>query len=200
MREGKARRQIAAYGRELWDRRLVTGSSGNISIRLGKDRILCTPSGASLRNLEPADLVVTDLTGRPLDAQQRPTSELPLHLCAYRVRPSIRVVLHTHPTFCVVWSACGSVFPRDTVGARETLREVSFTPFHPAGSDALAQVCGAAFSQGVDNVLMERHGLSCIGANLEEAFLQSDLAEEAARIAYLRRMTGVPEGAVFGLS
>lgn len=200
MREGKARREIAAYGRELWERRLVTGSSGNISIRLGEDRILCTPSGASLRNLAPDDLVVTDLDGKPVDAQARPTSELPLHLCAYRVRPSIRVVLHTHPTFCVVWSGFGSVFPRNTVGARETLREVSFTAFHPAGSAELAKECGNAFAQGVDNVLMERHGLSCIAADLEEAFLQSDLAEEAARIAYLHRIAGVHEGAVSGLS
>lgn len=187
MRERRARTELVAYGRELWDRRLVMGSSGNISIRLEKDRILCTPSGASLRNLEPEDLVLTDLQGTPLDAAQRPTSELPLHLCAYRARNDIRVVLHSHPTYCVVCSKSGSVFPRDTVGARETLREVAFTPFRPAGSHELAELCAAAFAAGADNVLMEAHGLSCVGATLEDTFLQTDLAEEAARIAYLDR-------------
>lgn len=187
MSERKARRELAAYGRELWERRLVMGSSGNLSIRLDQDRVLCTPSAVSLRNLDPDDLVLTDLRGTPLDPGQRPTSELPLHLCAYRARDNVSVVVHSHPTYCVVWSTFGSVFPRDTVGARETLREVTFTPYLPAGSVELAELCAAAFAGGVDNVLMEKHGLSCVGATLEDAFLQTDLAEEAARIAYLRR-------------
>ncbi len=64
----------------------------------------------------------------------RPTSELPLHLAAYAARPEIRAVIHTHPTFCVVWSKTGAIFERDTVGARETLGEVAWTPYAPPGS------------------------------------------------------------------
>ena len=40
------------------------------------------------------------------------------------------------------------------------------------------------FAAGVDVVMMERHGLSVVSPNLDDAFLQTDLAEEAARIAY----------------
>lgn len=169
----------------------MTGSSGNLSFRLDEDRVVCTPSGVSLRNLHPRDLVITDLHGVPQDAAQRPTSELPLHLCAYRARPDVRAVIHSHPTFCVVWSKFGTVFARDTVGARETLRDVAFTPFRPAGSAALAQVCADAFAAGSDNVLMKAHGLSCIAATFEEAFVQTDLCEEAARIAWYSRVAGV---------
>lgn len=193
MGERRARQQIADYGRELWERRLVTGSSGNLSFRLDEDRVLCTPSGVSLRNLQPADLVVTDLRGRPREKRLRPTSELPLHLCAYRARADVRAVIHSHPTFCVVWSKTGTVFARDTVGARETLRDVVFTAFRPAGSAELAEVCGAAFAAGADNVLMEAHGLSCVAPSFEEAFVQTDLCEEAARIAWYSR-SGTKEG------
>jgi L-fuculose-phosphate aldolase len=190
MREKRARRELIAYGRELWDRRLITGSSGNLSIRLDENTIVVTPSGKSLRNLGQSDLVRCDLSGKPADPAQRPTSELPLHLAAYGARPSASIVVHTHPTFCVVWSKLRTVFPRDTVGARETLRDVGFTPYHPAGSAELARVVAAAFASGLDNVLMERHGLSCIGTSLEDAFLQTDLAEEAARLAYFSRIGG----------
>jgi len=188
MGEKRARRELVAYGRELWDRRLVMGSSGNLSIRLDEQTILATPSGQALRNLDQSDLVRCDLTGRPADPKQCPTSELPLHLAAYSARPSIGVVMHTHPTFCVVWSKMRTVFPRDTVGARETLRDVGFTPYRPAGSADLAHIVGAAFASGLDNVLMERHGLTCVSATLEDAFLQTDLAEEAARIACFERL------------
>ncbi|GAC1652048.1 MAG: class II aldolase/adducin family protein [Vulcanimicrobiaceae bacterium] len=188
MREKSARRDVVAYGRELWDRRLVMGSSGNLSVRVGEGKILTTPAGASLRNLNEEDLVLTDLAGSPWDPVQRPTSELPLHLAAYRVRASIEAVVHTHPTFCVLWSKSRVAFPRDTVGARETLRDIGITPYRAAGSPELAEVVSAAFASGLDNVLMERHGLSCVGASLEDAFLQTDLAEEAARIAYFSKL------------
>ena len=85
---------------------------------------------------------------------------------------------------CVVWSKTGALFPRDTVGASETLRACAWTPYFRNGSEELAQVCAEQFARGVDVVMMERHGLSVVSDSLEDAFLQTDLAEEAARIAY----------------
>jgi ribulose-5-phosphate 4-epimerase/fuculose-1-phosphate aldolase len=71
------------------------------------------------------------------------------------------------------------------VGARETLGNVAWTAYRPAGSQELADLCGDAFTRGFDVVLMERHGLSAIGTALENAFMLVDQAEEAARVAYL---------------
>ena len=190
MDEANARAAIVCYGQRLWDRRLVTGSSGNISVRLDDGDLIVTPSGGALAYLTPEDLVRVDPHGLPRDRSQRPTSELPLHLAAYRERPAIRCVIHTHPTFCVVWSRTGSVFPRDTVGASETLGSVAWTAFRPNGSRALAELCALEFARGIDTVIMERHGLSSIAEHLEEAFLQTDLAEEAARIAYFSTVAG----------
>jgi L-fuculose-phosphate aldolase len=146
--------------------------------------LLVTPSARSIGDLAPGDLVALDPDGAPRDASARPTSELPLHLAAYRARSDIACVVHTHPTMCVVWSKTGAIFPRDTVGASETLRPCAWTPYYRNGSDELAHVCAEQFAQGVDVVMMERHGLSVVSADLEDAFLQTDLAEEAARIAY----------------
>lgn len=184
MNETQARKALALYARRLWKRRLVTGSSGNLSVRLGEHRFLVTPSGRSLRNLHPSEMVEIDETGAPLASAMRPTSEFPLHLAAYRVRPNIRCVMHTHPTMCVVWSKTGEIFPRDTVGASETLRDCAWTPFYKNGTQELAEVCARAFETGTDIVMMERHGLSVVSSSLEDAFVQTDLAEEAARIAY----------------
>jgi L-fuculose-phosphate aldolase len=182
--EAQARAALALYGRRLWKRRLVTGSSGNLSVRLKNGRFLVTPSGRSLRDLRPGDLVAVDAAGAPLEPGERPTSELPLHLAAYRVRPDVLCVMHTHPTMCVVWSKTGSIFPRDTVGASETLRNCAWTPFYKNGTQALAEVCARVLESGTDIVMMERHGLSVVSTTLEDAFVQTDLAEEAARIAY----------------
>ena len=179
-------------GRRLWKRRLVTGSSGNLSYRMNDGTLLVTPSARSIGDLDPGDLVTLDPDGTSRDPSARPTSELPLHLAAYRVRPDITCVMHTHPTMCVVWSKTGALFPRDTVGASETLRRAAWTPYYKNGSEELAQVCAEQFAQGVDVVMMERHGLSVVSDDLDDAFLQTDLAEEAARIAcYWHLLEGV---------
>lgn len=182
------RGEIVAYCHKLWERRLVTGTSGNVTVRLDDGTILATPSAKSLGSLEPNDIVRVGSDGKPLDPTQRATSELPLHLAAYRVRDDIRCVIHTHPTFCVVWSKTGSVFPRDTVGASETLRSVAWTAFRPNGTQELADLCAGEFAREIDVVIMERHGLSVVAPTLEDAYMQTDLAEEAARIAYFSRL------------
>lgn len=189
--EEDLRAAIVRYCARLWDRRLVTGTSGNVSARLAGGDLLATPASRCLGSLSARELVRVDAHGVPRDPSQRATSELALHIAAYRVRPDAVCLIHTHPTFCVVWSKCGAPFPQDTVGARETLGPVAWTPFHPAGSVALAEICAAEFGRGVDTVLMERHGLSALGSDLEGAFVLTDLAEEAARIAYFSRLAGI---------
>jgi L-fuculose-phosphate aldolase len=181
--EREARKQIVEYCRLLWDRRLVTGTSGNVSVRLEGGDLIVTPTLRSLRALREDELVRTDASGKPRAGQGVPTSELPLHIAAYAARADVRAVVHTHPTFCVVWSKTGAVFERDTVGARETLGEVAFTPYAPPGSLELARVTAEQFERGINTVLMERHGVSAVGPGLEDAFVLTDLAEEAARIA-----------------
>ena len=175
---------VILWCRRLWERRLVCGNSGNVSIALDNGDLLVTPSQKSLGFLEPGDLVCVDREGRPRNPAQRPTSELPLHLAAYRVRTDIRSVIHTHPTMSVVYSKTGKLFPRDTVGASESLGTCAWTPYAKNGTTKLAEICAAEFAAGIDLVVMERHGLTAIASSLEIAFIQSDLAEEAARIAF----------------
>ncbi|HVA33037.1 MAG TPA: class II aldolase/adducin family protein, partial [Candidatus Baltobacteraceae bacterium] len=163
MNERDARAAIVEYGARLWNRHLVSGSSGNVSVRIDGGDLLVTPAGRSLGSLAAHDVVRVDADGNPRDPALRATSELPLHLAAYGVRSDVRCVVHTHPTFCVVWSLWGELFPKQTVGAAESLGPVAWTAFHPAGSRELAAVCAREFERGIDIVLMERHGLSSVG-------------------------------------
>ncbi len=155
-----------------------------MSLLLDDGYLLVTPSGRSLANLRPDELVRVS----PSDPGRGATSELPLHLAAYRVRGDVRCVVHTHPTFSVVWSKTGALFPRDTVGAMESLRACAWTPYRKNGTHELAELCAREFARGIDVVVMERHGLSAVGADLEDAFVQTELAEEAAKIAYYSRL------------
>ncbi len=184
MTQARARKELVHYCRRLWERRHVSGTSGNLSVRLKSGDLLVTPSQRSLAHLDEGDLVLLDAGGAPHDPAQRPTSELALHLAAYAARPDITCVVHTHPTMTVVFSKTGGLFPCDTVGASESLGSAAWTPYRKNGTQELADLCAAEFARGIDVVVMERHGLSVVARSLEEAFVQTDLAEEASRIAY----------------
>src|SRR5579864_7622163 len=110
MDEAAARVSIVRVAALLWERGLVAGTSGNVSVRLDADSILATPTGRSLRDLHAEDLVVVDRAGISTDPLRSATSELPLHLAAYRVRSDIACVVHTHPTYCTAWSKTGRLF------------------------------------------------------------------------------------------
>jgi L-fuculose-phosphate aldolase len=190
MLEEAAREAIVLTCGLLWGRGLVAGPSGNVSVRLDDGTIVVTPTAVSLRALDPADLVRVSADGRPIDAERRPTSELPLHLAAYRVRPDVACVVHAHPTYCTGWSKTGMAFPLDTVGASESLGPIAFTRYARPGSQELAESCAEAFAAGVGTVVMERHGLSAVGATLAEAFERTDLAEQTAQIEFVARLLG----------
>lgn len=183
MNEARARLEIAAYCARLYERHLVAGTSGNVSLRLDDGTLLVTPSGRSLGDLGPADLVVCAADGHALEGGPRPSSELPLHVAAYSSRADIACVVHTHPTYCTAWSKTGALFPLDSVGALESLGTIAFVPYARSGSRELAETCALAL-RSADTILMERHGLTSVAAKLRAALDRTDLAEATAHLEF----------------
>lgn len=162
----------------------MQGSSGNLSARLSDGSILITPTGCAFARVGADDLVHLAPDGTPLNAGQRPSVETPLHLAAYRARPDIAFVVHTHPTFCVTWACNGRCFPRDTVASTESLAPMAWVPFAPSGSIELADAVAASLADGTPLALLENHGLIAASADIDTAFVQTDLAEACAEVAY----------------
>lgn len=183
MKARDAREEIVGCAHALWERGLVTGSSGNISARLDDGDILITPTRKALGFLRKSDVVRIDMDGKPRK-DGIPSSEWRLHVAAYAARNEIEVVVHTHPTFCVVWSSEDKLFPRETVASTESLRPMKIVAFHPNGTQALADATREALVDGTPLALLARHGLVAVSGEMEDAYVQTDLAEECAKVAY----------------
>jgi len=183
MHVGEASAALIRCSRALWERGLVTGSSGNVSARLDDGAILITPTRRALGLLNDDELVRIDTNGEPLDAG-KPSSEWRLHVAAYAARPQIRFVVHTHPTFCVVWAGEHQLFPRETVASNESLAAMALVAYHPTGTQALADATRDALAGGAPLALLARHGLVAVADDIDEAYVQTDLAEECAKVAY----------------
>lgn len=54
---------MALCCRQLAERGLIAGRDGNLSVRLGPDRVLVTPSGVIKALVEPADMVEVESLG-----------------------------------------------------------------------------------------------------------------------------------------
>jgi L-fuculose-phosphate aldolase len=167
----------------LWERGLVTGSSGNLSGRLDDGTILVTPTRKALGLIGVDDLVRIDTSGHALD-DGKPSSEWRLHVAAYAARSDILTVVHTLPTFCVVWAGEGRLFPRETVASTESLDAMKLVPYHPTGTQALADATQHALEDGTPLALLARHGIVAVAREIDYAYVQTDLADECAKVAY----------------
>jgi L-fuculose-phosphate aldolase len=188
------RREVVAVCRALWDAGLIAGPDGNVSVRLGPDRVLATPSGASKRDLAPSDLVVCRMDGTPVRrrgaATPRPSSELGLHLRAYARRPDVAAVVHAHPPTATGFGVAGEdltvpVLP-EVILQMGTVPLVPYaTPGTPAVADGFEPYWAAH-----DVFLMANHGALALGPTLTVAHQRMESLEHAARIMLAARQLG----------
>ena len=98
-REAKAREAVVEAGRRLLERGLVARTWGNVSARVSEHLFVITPSGRAYEHLRPEDLVFLDCRDLAKLGRQKPSSEKGIHADAYRLRPEVNFVIHTHRTW-----------------------------------------------------------------------------------------------------
>jgi L-fuculose-phosphate aldolase len=188
--ETRLRRDLVEVCRRLHDRRLIGAGEGNVSCRLGRDRLLVTPSGASKGYLRPADLVVVDLAGERVRGRGRPSTELLMHLAAYAARPDAGAVVHAHPLTAVAFTVAGVPPPDDLLPeAVLVLGRIAVAPFATPGTDEVPRSL-APFWKGHSVILLERHGALALGTGLFQALDRMETLERVCEVAAAARALG----------
>lgn len=168
---------------------LVVGTSGNVSARAG-DAILITPSGRRYDTLRPAELCVVGLDGRPLDLPLRPSSELPMHLAAYR-QPETGAVVHTHSMFATAVASSCSELPAIHYTIGFLGGPIRVVPYATFGSRELADGLLTALA-GRHGALLQNHGAVTVGHDVDEAYERARLLEWLAELYYRSSRLGSP--------
>ena len=184
MTESAGRALLCELGRRMWQRGWVAGNDGNLSLRLENGHILTTPTGVSKGFLSPEQLVVVSLSGDVLvQTGPPPSSELPLHLCCYTLRPEIRCVCHGHPPIATAYACARQpVAAPFLIEALMTLGElVPVAPYARPGSAALPQ-SAAPFLADHDAVLLANHGAVTLGREGADAYFLMERLEHTAGI------------------
>lgn len=183
------RGEIVAVGRRLYERGLIGGGEGNISVRLPGGRVLATPAGVSKGFLSPDALVVTDMDGRPLGGG-RASSELRMHLRIYALRQDVAAVVHAHPPTATGFAIAGR--PLDECVVPEviaTLGQVPIVPYATPSTEELPDRM-APWVATHDALLLANHGAVTYAATLARAIDRMESIEQAARSLLVAHLLG----------
>lgn len=173
--------------------RLVVGSAGNVSIRVGQEMVV-SARGVPYAYLEPADHPRVSLEDGSASGPLAPTSEMPLHLGILRSLPEVGAIVHTHSRYAAAFAVARLDLPfvcNESLGAAAE-RVLVTRPYAPPGSGDLAAAALAAFARqpGSRAVLLANHGVVAIGDTAESAYLVAAQVEWTAEVCWLARGLG----------
>ena len=204
MDESSQRNALVQAGRRLRAAGLVLATKGNLSTRLGEDRILVSPAGRRKDELDAGDLVVVSLAEDDRESRPsgRPSSDLAIHRAIYEARGELRAIAHAHLPAALAVTLAGEL--PDPSSLPETallLPRLPFVPFAPPGSERLAAAIASAFGSPDDiaglpgAVLLERHGAVAVGETIDEAVDRLELVDLLCRVWRDARLLGRAERA-----
>jgi len=199
------RDEIMYYCLESVKNGLNFNTQGNISVRLPEhEAIVITPSDVRYDAMAPEDMIVVGYDGAVLETGERdaswlPSTELPVHLAAYRRRPDAVAIVHTESTFVNVLGALGRTI--DPILLNMVLYAkgpVPIMPFEFSTNAAFGERSAALMGDDVNAVVWANHGLLAVGTSLKLAFKVAVAVEENAEVLYHAQRAGTPNVLVYG--
>lgn len=192
MNSMQIRQELCKYARKTVMNKLVVGPGGNISAK-HEGKMYLSPSGFALDEVEPEQWVEVDIeTGAITDIGLRPSSEVLMHLYAYRVNPSIGAIVHTHPPYCIAFTLVEQELPIMFPDQAALVGKTVYVPYVLPTTDKLADAFVAKVNEA-SSVLLGNHGLVTTGRNLREAYYRTEVVEESSKIFLIAKAIREPK-------
>jgi L-fuculose-phosphate aldolase len=190
MNEFKLREQICEIGRRLYAKGFAAANDGNITVRLGDNEFLCTPTMVSKGFLKPEDICKVDAEGKQLAGTKKRTSEVLLHLAVYKHRPDVNAVVHCHPPHATAFAVAHEPIPKCILPEVEVfLGEVPIAVYETPGDQRFANTI-VPYVKDCNTILLANHGTATFGPTLENAYFNTEIIDAYCRILILARQLG----------
>lgn len=184
----EATRQILDIGERLERKGYVVGNDGNLSILIGPERVLATPTGVSKGRMRGDMLSVLDLDGNVLEPGTLPvSSEVRMHLRVYRENPDVGGVCHAHPITATSFAAAGIALDESIL--TEAVTAVGSVPVARFAVPGTTQVPDsiAPFCRDYNAVMLANHGVLTWAPTLETAFFRLEWVEVIAKATLITK-------------
>ena len=180
------KKAVLEAAREMAQKGLVVGTSGNVSMRLkepgGRELVAITPNARYYDLLEVDDIVVIDFEGERIEGELTTSIERMLHIGVYQARKRVNAIIHTHSVFGSAFSVAGLEIPTilddqaTYIGGEIKVAEYAL----PGSQELVRNVLSALGPRNA--VLLANHGVLSVGRDMREAFTICELAEKTAKI------------------
>ncbi|MCL6458783.1 MAG: class II aldolase/adducin family protein [Gorillibacterium sp.] len=192
MSSANIRLELCKYAEKIVQNRLVVGPGGNISAR-HQGKMYLSPSGFALAEITTEEWVEVDIeTGEITDNGLRPSSEVLMHLYAYRANPTIDAIVHTHPPNCIAFTLVATDLPVMFPDQAALVGKTAYIPYVLPTTDRLAEAFVAKVNEA-NSILLGNHGLVTTGRNLREAYYRTEVVEESAKIYLIASAIRTPK-------
>jgi L-fuculose-phosphate aldolase len=182
--------QVLAAAKELLEKGLVEGTSGNISARQEDGNIAVTPSSLDYRVMQLEDIVIVNPAGEVVSGDKAPTSEKYLHLACLAAYEDIAVVIHSHAVHATMFAVAQQDIPSCIDEFTVYLGgDIRCTDYCPSGSAELGeQTVKALENRGA--ALIANHGMVAVGTTMAKAMHNTALVERSAKIIWGAKQLG----------
>jgi len=169
----------------------VAANDGNISVRMGDGRYLCTPTGVSKGFMKPEMLCVVNDSGQQLAGDWPRTSEVLLHLQIFQELPGINAVAHAHPPHATAFAVAGVAPPVGVLPEAEIfLGPVPLARYATPGTQDLADSILPHLKNKANTILLANHGVVSCGKTLQEAYFHVETIDAYCKILTLAQQIG----------
>lgn len=169
---------IVSSGKRLLESGLVSGTWGNISLRLDENHMAITPSGRDYETLAQDEIVAVNINDLSFSGRLKPSSEKALHAEIYRSRRDVGAIIHTHsPNACAV-AAARTEIPAVSQATEVLGPSIRIADYALPSTKKLVRRTLKAL-EGRNAALLANHGAVCAGRDMEEAFYACEELERA---------------------
>lgn len=183
----KEKEEIIKAGMKLDRYGLIALSGGNVSCKVGENRVLVTPSGMIYEDLVTDDIILMDLSGEVIEGNRKASVDTKALLYIYNNIPEVNAVIHTHQPYATALGLVQDEFKCNlTTLANATKGSVNVCPFSSAASEQMG-IEAVENLKGKLAVILKHHGVIAVGSSLKEALYSCIYLEEAAQTYCIAR-------------
>jgi L-ribulose-5-phosphate 4-epimerase len=191
------REQVLEANLDLVRKGLVFSTFGNASgVAREEGLIVIKPSGVPYDGMKPEHLVVTDLRGKVIEGNLRPSSDLPTHAALYRAFPALGGIAHTHSEYATAWAQARQPIPcfgtthadyfHGPIPLTEVMTDEEVNGEYEVNTGvAIVRAFEKIDPMAVPAVLVANHGPFTWGPDPRKAAENAWMLETVARMAYL---------------
>ncbi|MEO9633554.1 MAG: class II aldolase/adducin family protein [Parasphingorhabdus sp.] len=180
-----ARQELALFCRALHREGYDDHIAGHITVAEPDGTFLINPWELAWDEVTAADIIRVDGDGIVIEGQWNVTPAVGLHLAVHKKRHDLKVVLHNHSRWGLVWSASGRVPPVYDQTSGQVEGDPVFYDEYAGSVDGASEAEAAAEALGQEKwALLKNHGVFVVGKDIRQAHLRAITLEHRCRLAW----------------